>query len=160
MLKIWINLFRITKERLLKMEEKMDEKRNEKGQFVKGYSGGPGRGYKKEEQVKLDGELLDMIEQVVITGLGAKDLKDRLKAAGIGIRVQSMRGPDDSAPVLEPFVSELMVILSNLAVSYSSKTGVPTSPLEMIKQMARVCPNCDRFGGEAFELEEVRGGDL
>jgi hypothetical protein len=138
MLKIWINLFRITKERLLKMEEKMDEKRNEKGQFVKGY----------------------MIEQVVITGLGAKDLKDRLKAAGIGIRVQSMRGPDDSGPVLEPFVSELMVILSNLAVSYSSKTGVPTSPLEMIKQMARVCPNCDRFGGEAFELEEVRGGDL
>jgi hypothetical protein len=140
--------------------EKNAEKTTRKQMFIKGGAPGPGRGHKKEGQVELDGELLDMIEQVVITGLGAKDLKDRLKAAGIGIRVQSMRGPDDSAPVLEPFVSELMVVLSNLAESYLNKTGIPTSGLDIIKRMREVCLNCDRLGTEGDRgFEEVEGGD-
>ena len=98
--------------------EKMDEKRNEKGQFEKGYGGGPGRGHKKESPVILDGELLNMIEEVVITGLGARDLKDRLKAAGIGIRVQGMKGSDDTDTKPEPFVIKIITLLSLFQVLY------------------------------------------
>ena len=141
------------------MDKKMDDKRDEKGRFVKGYGGGPGRSHKKEKEVELDGELLDMIEQVVITGLGAKDLKDRLKAAGIGLRVQSMRGSDDTGLVIEPWVNELLGLLPNLAEAYFNKTGNPISGLDLIKRMAQVCINCDRLGREAFELEEVGDDD-
>jgi len=127
--------------------------------FTKGGEPGPGRGHTKEEQVELDGELLDMIEQVVVTGLGSKDLKDRLKAAGIGIRVQSMRKPDDTGPVVEPFVLEFMGLITNLGEAYVNKTGIPISGLDLIKRMAQVCVNCDRLGTEALVWEEVERGD-
>jgi len=80
-----------------------------------------------------------MIEQIVRTGLDAEEQKDRLKAAaGIGIRVQSLRKPDDAGPVIEPFVDERMTLLLNLAESCLNKTGIPISSLDLIKLMARV----------------------
>jgi hypothetical protein len=142
------------------MDEKKGAARDKMGRFNKGHSGGPGRGHKKEKQVELDGELLDMIEQVVRTGLEAKELKDRLKAAGIGIRVQSMRKPDDTGPVLEPGVGEWIGLLWNLSESYLNKTGIPISGLDLIKRMGEVCVNCDRPGTEAFEWKEIADDDL
>jgi hypothetical protein len=137
--------------------KKLPPERDEKGKFVN--SPGPGRGRTKEDPVQLDGDLLDMIEQVVITGLGATELKDRLKAAGIGIRIQSMKEPDDSGPVVEPFVLEFMGLITNLGEAYVNKTGIPISGLDLIKRMAQVCVNCDRLGTEAFKWEEVEKGD-
>jgi hypothetical protein len=78
------------------MEEQMDDKRNQKGQFEKGYGGGPGRGYKKERQVELDGELFDDIKRVIRKGMASKDVSLRLKAAGLGVRLESLKKRDDS----------------------------------------------------------------
>ena len=129
-----------------------------KQMFIKGGAPGPGRGHKKERQIELDGELLDMIEQVVRTGLGARDLKDRLKAAGIALKVQSMRKPD-SGPVLEPFVAELLDLVPNLIGAYSNKTGIHITPLDLFKRMGEVCLNCDRLGTEEeCEFVEVEKG--
>ena len=131
------------------MDEKKDEKRNEKGQFEKGWGGGPGRGHTKEDPVQLDGELLDMIEQVVRTGLGAKELKDQLKAAGIGIRVQGIRGSDDieiAQTDARFFMAEWLGFLWDLVGARFKKTGEPVSGLDVIKRMSEVCVNCDRLG--------------
>ena len=74
-----------------KKNEFQNEKKTEKKLFQKGGLGGPGRGHKKSK-IQIDGDLLDAIEEVVRTGLGSDDLKDRLKAAGIGLRVQNLKG--------------------------------------------------------------------
>ena len=122
--------------------------------FVKGGSPGPGRGHKKQK--KLDGDLLDAIEQVVRTGMGAAELKDSLKAAGIAIRVKQLRGSDDSGePILSPWVMDLFSLLHNLAECYLNKTGNPIGPYQIIKRMSRVCVNCDRLGTKFEDLEEV-----
>jgi hypothetical protein len=141
------------------MDEKKDEKRNKKGQFEKGYGGGPGRGYKKESPVELDGELLDMIEQVVITGLGARDLKDRLKAAGIGIRVQGMKETDDTPTTADPFVFEFLSLLSDLSERHLNATGKSLSPIEIIKRMQDTCINCDLLKTCDFDRKEVEPTD-
>jgi hypothetical protein len=141
------------------MENKMDDNRNERGQFKPGHSGGPGRGHKREEDIELDGELLDMVEQVVRTGLGSRDLKDRLKAAGIGIRVQGMKKTEDS-PVLDPFVENVMLLLSNVTSSYADKIGVSIGSLEVLKLMVDCCPDCEKFGtGEEEWFKVVTDDD-
>jgi hypothetical protein len=129
-----------------KMAEKKDDKRNEKGQFQKGYCGGPGRGHKKERQVELDGELLDMIEQVVKTGLNAEDLKDRLKAAGIGIRIQSMKKSDDTNIGYNSFITRFLLFVDNIAQARFNKTGIPKSAKDVLIEMCKVCVDCERLG--------------
>jgi hypothetical protein len=118
------------------MEEKMDENngnhRDEKGRFIKGYSGGPGRGKKK---VKIDGELLDAIEMVVRSGLGAIELKDRLKAAGIGIRIQSLRKPEADRSVVEPWILRLMYLLDKIP------GADPEAQIKAIEDHFETCPD-------------------
>ena len=89
-----------------------------------------------------------MIEQVVKTGLNAEELKDRLKAAGIGVRVQSLKKPDDPGPIVETWVLELTWFLSQLKSAYVNKPGTSISILDLLKRMGEICLNCDRLGTE------------
>jgi hypothetical protein len=131
--------------------------RNKRGQFVN--SPGPGRP-KKEKPVELDGELLGMIEQVVKTGLNADELKDRLKAAGIGIRIQSMKKSDDTDVDTNSFITRWLGFVWGIATARSNETRIPTSGLDVLKRMCEVCVNCDRLGTEGDNwLEEVKAED-
>jgi hypothetical protein len=146
-----------------KTGEKKDDKRDKKGQFVKGHIGGPGRGHKKEKQIELDGELLGMIEQVVKTGLNADDLKDRLKAAGIGIRVQSMKKSDDADIGYDSFITRWLDFVWDIANARFNKTGIPTSGKDVLIEMCKVCVDCDRLGTTSidpdFKIVEPASGE-
>jgi len=140
--------------------QKNDEK-TQKQMFVKGGAPGPGRGHTKEK-VEIDGDLLDAIEQVVRTGMGAKELKDRLKAAGIAIRVKQLKGSADDKAVMDPFTMKLFDLFHNLAQSQLNKTGIPMSAFQVVERMLRVCVDCNRIGtqSEDPELEIVDDDEL
>ena len=128
--------------------KKNSEGNAKKQMFVKGGVPGPGRGHKKEK-VEIDGDLLDAIEKVVRTGMGAKDLKDRLKAAGIGIRVKQLKGSADDKPIMDSFTMNLFDLLHNLAQCQFNKTGNPMSAFQVVERMLRVCVDCDRLGTQS-----------
>ena len=141
-------------------EKKNSEGNAKKQMFVKGGAPGPGRGHKKEGNVEIDGDLLDAIEKVIRTGMNAKELKDRLKAAGIAIRVKQLKGSADDKPVMDPFTMKLFDLLHNLAQCQLNKTGIPMSALQVVERMLRVCVDCERLGTQSEELEEVDGNNL
>jgi len=74
---------------------KNGEKKDAKGRFLPGWSGGPGRGKKKKTVIN---DILKEIEDVVIKGMRSGDLSNRLKAAGLALKLKSIMGPgsDDS----------------------------------------------------------------
>jgi hypothetical protein len=135
--------------------EKKDSGRDKKGRFKPGYSGGPGRSNK---QLKPLGS--DEFKNIIAQGLRSKDGKERAVWAKVKLAYDKQEGSKDDV-THEPWVDELITLLSHLSQSYSGKTGVPTSGLEIIKLMLRACPNCDEFGGgKGWGIEEIKDGDL
>ena len=108
--------------------------------FVKGQPGGPGRGHKKPDAV-IDSDLLDAIEKVVRSGLGKGDLADRLRAAGLGLKLKGMK-EQKVEPITTPFVLKLVGLLTDLAGRCSEGAGEPQNGLSVIDLMVRVCPTC------------------
>jgi hypothetical protein len=109
-----------------------------KGRFVKGvYAGGPGR--PKEDDVTRD--LLTKIEQVVRSGMSKGEIADRLKAAGIAIKLKGLKEkrPEE---VTTPFVLKLAGLLTDLAGRCSEGPGTPQNALSVIDLMVKTCPTC------------------
>ena len=130
--------------------KKSPSERNERGQFVN--SPGPGRGQKKEEQVELDGELFDDIERVIRKGMASKDVSLRLKAAGLGVRLESLKKRDDSnEPVMSPWVSEWIGLITSLTRARFNKTQEPVCGLDIMKLMSEVCVDCERLGTTSID---------
>jgi hypothetical protein len=121
-----------------------------KGRFVKGYAGGPGRP-KKEDAATRD--LLTRIEMVVRSGMSKGELADRLKAAGLGLKIQGLKNRPDEEPVLIPFVAKFMTLLFDLAGSCSQGSGAPMSAIDVIDLMAKVCPGCSTIGAAKDDSE-------
>jgi hypothetical protein len=140
--------------------KKSPSERNERGQFVN--SPGPGRGQKKEEQVELDGELFDDIERVIRKGMASKDVSLRLKAAGLGVRLESLKKRDDSKePVIPPWLDVWLSLLNKLSFARLHKTGIPTSGMDIMGLMSQTCVNCDRLGTTSIDpdFKEVEDDD-
>ena len=131
--------------------ENKPEETSDKRMFKKGGAPGPGRGHKKE--VDLESDLLDAIEAVVRTGLGKGELADRLKAAGLGLKIQGLKNRPDEEPVLIPFVAKFMSLLYDLAGGCSQGSGAPMSAIDVIDLMAKVCPGCSTIGAAKDDSE-------
>ena len=110
-----------------------------KGRFVKGYAGGPGRPKATEDAISRD--LLTRIEQVVRSGMKKGELADRLKAAGLGIKLKGMKEKKED-PITTPFVLKLAGLLTDLAGRCSEGPGEYQNGLSIIDRMVRVCPTC------------------
>ena len=97
-----------------KKGKKGSAKRDTKGQFTKGCSGGPGRP-KKEEQTGLDIELGDinpeeLIEKVLKNAMSKADShKDRISAAKAMMEFQKLTGKIRNEP--KATISEEMIAL-------------------------------------------------
>jgi hypothetical protein len=150
-----------------KMDREMDSEmedqseRDDRGRFVKGWSGGPGRGKSTEkDELEAIQDLIELVEVAARDGIvKATGVEDRIKAARIALKVAELKKPEGSGPVLEPHVVDLMELLSNVASSYSDKVGNPTSPLDVLKLMVEYCPNCEKFGmGPEDLFEEITDG--
>lgn len=132
--------------------ENKPEETSDKRMFKKGGAPGPGRGHKNPE-APIDCDLLDAIEKVVRSGMGKGELADRLKAAGLGLKIQGLKNRPDEEPILIPFVSKFMSLLCDLAVSRSQGSGAPISAIDVIDLMARACPGCSTIGAAKDESE-------
>jgi len=126
-------------------KNKPDETSN-KRLFKKGGPPGPGRGHKKEGD--LESDLLDAIEEVVRTGLGKGELSDRLKAAGIALKLQGLKKPEEE-PILTPFAAKFLSLLYDLADRCSQGSGAPISAIDVIDRMVKTCPKCSMIGAAA-----------
>jgi hypothetical protein len=107
--------------------------------FVKGQPGGPGRPKTTEDAINRD--LLTRIERVVTDGMKKGELADRLKAAGLGIKLKGMKEKKVDE-VSTPFVLKLAGLLTDLAGRCSEGPGTPQNALSVIDLMVRVCPTC------------------
>jgi hypothetical protein len=135
---------------------KWEDKRDKKGQFVKGYGGGPGRPKKELPNPLEPDEFKNIIDQ----GLRSKDGKERAVWARVMLAYDKQMGTSKDDVIVEPFVGELIWLLSDLAEAYLNKTGISISGLDIIKRMREVCLNCDRLGTEGdCEFEEIEEGD-
>jgi len=146
-----------------KTEFKTDEKsladRDEKGLFQPGCTPGPGRGKKKNSDIELTGELLSDIEAVVLAAMGDSDTGLRLKAAALAVKLQNLKKSEDSGPLFDPWVEKLIAFLNDSAFRYSHKTGRPTSALEMVDLLPRLCADCERLGGPVSDFKVVEDDD-
>ena len=109
-----------------------------KGRFIKGYAGGPGRP-KKEDAATRD--LLTRIEMVVRSGMSKGELADRLKAAGLGLKLKGLK-EHKVEPITTPFVLKLVGLLMDLAGRCSEEPGKPVNGLSVVDLMVKVCPTC------------------
>jgi hypothetical protein len=141
------------------MEEKKDEKRDEKGQFVKGHRGGPGRGHTGDEDIELDGELLDDVERVIRKGMASKDMALRLKAAALGVRLETRRKSDTKEKsVLSPETEFIVDFVVTIISRFERKDGVSfpaNDAMHIICQHMRDCPDSPyRVTDDPVEYEE------
>jgi hypothetical protein len=109
------------------------------GDFVKGKPGGPGRPKATEDAISRD--LLTRIERVVTDGMKKGELADRLKAAGLGIKLKGMKEKKVDE-VSTPFVLKLAGLLTDLAGRCSEEPGTPQNALSVIDLMVKTCPTC------------------
>jgi|WetSurSiteA1Bulk_404760.scaffolds.fasta_scaffold83607_2 hypothetical protein len=85
--------------------------------------------------------------------MGKGELGDRLKAAGLGLKIQGLKNRPNEEPVLIPFVSKFMSLLCGLAGRCSQGSGAPMSAIDVIDLMAKVCPNCSTIGAAKDDSE-------
>jgi hypothetical protein len=121
---------------MAKTDETGTVKPRPRGSFYKGQPGGPGR--PKEDEATKD--LLSKIEAVVRSGMSKGELADRLKAAGIAIKLKGLKEkrPEE---VTTPWVLKLSGLLTDLAARCSEE-GIPVNGVSVVDRMATVCPTC------------------
>ena len=93
--------------------------------FVKGQPGGPGRPKATADAISRD--LFMRIERVITDGMKKGELADRLKAAGLGIKLKGMKEKKVDE-VSTPFVLKLAGLLTDLAGRCSEGPGPPRMP--------------------------------
>jgi hypothetical protein len=91
-------------------ENGLDDKTTEKPMFTKGGKPGPGRPPAKQS-------MLELLEDTVKKGLRSKNISDRLKAAGIAIRLQGVKNKESGEVQLDPIIMDLLDKCSDLDLS-------------------------------------------
>jgi hypothetical protein len=112
------------------MDEKKDDKRDEKGRFEKGYSGGPGRGRKRKSARSVS---LEEIEGYLLPDLKSRDPKVRHPATRLLIALKNKMPDPDNQPFLEPKIEFLLDFTGTFIAYYESTTGKPCSAGEAMK---------------------------
>ena len=81
----------------------MGKERNTKGQFAKGWAGGPGRGKKNQKKISID-----EIELALQQDLRSKDPKIRHPAVKLLLMLKrQMKEPEDDTPILDPVLQRM-----------------------------------------------------
>jgi hypothetical protein len=115
--------------------------RNEKGQFVN--FAGPGR--KKTADIELDGELFADVEKVIRKGMASKDIALRLKAAALGVRLESVRKADTTEKsVISPEMEVIVAFVVTIVERFERKDGASfpaNEAMRIISQHMRDCPD-------------------
>lgn len=111
--------------------------RNEKGQFVN--FPGPGRG-KSEARARMEtiDDLIDLIEEAARDGIiKSKDLKERLTAAKVGLKVAELKKTEDEDKVTIPAAIQKLLDLY--------KQSLVLGGWEGIQWIIEHCADCQRF---------------
>ena len=135
------------------MDEKRDiklEERNEKGHFTKEYSGGPGRGHKKEEPDELEGlDFWAATELMIRKDVTSNDPVIRKGAVSVYLKWKVMKdafdekNKDKGDGIYSPEVLNLLKMRDIVP-----KLGGP----EGVEKMLKDCPGCDKFPGRVFKF--------
>ena len=131
----------------MKNGDKKASQKDTKGRFLPGWSGGPGRGKKKELELPPF-NFLEELEKVVAKGMRSNDLADNLKAAGLGSKFEEIFKLD-SAPMSD-FDFAFLRLITNLA-AVNLMSGV-----ELMGRMLEVCPGCERL--KFVDEEDITSG--
>lgn len=127
----------------------MARKRNKKGQFKPGDSGGPGRGKKKVEstlddieQQLSDGEITDSdlrlrAKAVLLKGMGDGDAKVSVRSADL---IGKLLGADHTSSVASPFALRVMQLLNELRMNFLVNTD------DLLTWMFSHCGSCPLLG--------------
>ncbi len=140
------------KEKVSEKDDQTISERDEKGRFTKGWSGGPGRGKSEEraKRVTID-DLIDLIEEAAVDGMiKSKDLKERLTAAKVGLKVAELKKPEDEKPLIPPVIQAWMD-LEKMALAYDGWEGV-------VLRICQICTDCPKFPGrDNFPFDPLPG---
>ena len=124
-------------------EQKQAPKRDELGRFVKGCSGGPGRGKKTKSELDdldlSDLDSLDAVEKVARKDLMSDDPRIRQRAADSLIKLVRAKPPEAHDKFsLSPWVLDLV----GRYVALTMIGGV-----KALKKMCETCPGCEKWPG-------------
>ena len=118
---------------------KAAEKRDEKGQFIKGSSGGPGRGRRRPSKPLT----YEDIELLLQSDLKDSDPKVRHTATRLLIAIKEKMPNQDEKPVLEPEVYNLLLGgVFAIGIDYELKTGEATSNFDIVYAIRDHLKNC------------------
>ena len=118
----------------------MDEKRDEKGRFKRGYIGGPGRGKRKPSKPMT----FEDIELLLQSDFKDSDPKVRHTATRLLIALKNKMPDPDDQPILDPCVRRLLHFQFNLVSCYKERTGrsLPfIEALDAMEEHIKTCPN-------------------
>jgi hypothetical protein len=120
-------------------ENKAGRKRDGKGRFLPGDTGGPGRGKKAVQ------DLLTEAETVAGDLMTSDDSALRAKGASLALKIQGFKKSDDdiAEQILDPITLAITFELIPAMQALSEKYQV--DELEMIHRMGKTCGDCDRW---------------
>jgi len=130
-----------------KPDQEMVIKRGEKGQFTKGYSGGPGRGYKKKEPDKLEGlDFWEATEAMIRQNMNSDVDSVKNQAINTYLKWKVMKDEYDEKSkgrgdgVYSP---EVLMLLA-------ARDLIPQfGGIDEMRRMVKDCPGCEKFRGKA-----------
>ena len=130
-----------------KTAQKTENQRDKTGRFVTGGPGGPGRGKKSNDDLQLAEDLLELVESVAREGITvSQDLKDKLNAAKLGLKVAAMKKPDGEPDPLHPVIIGLLGLIE-------SHAQPDESGWDVIRRMIEVCPGCDKLCSKRIDVD-------
>ena len=142
--------------------KKMDQEdatiRDEKGRFTSGTHGGPGRG-KSEARAKLAAidDLIDLVEEAARDGIiNSKDLKDKLTAAKVGLKVAELKKSGEEVRLTIPPVIQAYLDLYKKALAH------PGGWEDVVLWISKHCTDCPKLPGRnsfTFDHAPGPGGD-
>ena len=128
-----------------------DSKRDERGRFLSGCAGGPGRGKKSDEYDLSDADFWEATEKVIRRDMESSNDSTRMKATGLYMKWKAMKDEFERREKAEGQggINQDFLDLINLLMSLR-KNGMKVS--DVIAKMVEVCPGCKRLG-EASALD-------
>jgi hypothetical protein len=101
-----------------KMDNEKAPQRDEKGRFLPGFSGGPGRGKKSKSD-------LDAAEAVFRREMMSADPKVSIKAAESMMKLSRLKQPEAEKPIMSPWLDALMLWMDAINTYKPSQGTVP-----------------------------------
>ena len=133
-----------------KTDQETASKRDEKGRFVPGCVGGPGRGKESDNLDELDDlDFWDATENMLRKDMKSKNDTTRQRAIATYLKWKTMKddydkkNKDRGSGIYSPEVLEFLKLRGLLP---------QLGGLEGVGKMLKDCPGCDKFPGRVFKF--------